>query len=134
MVKNGTVRLAPTTNRRLTWRTSAVFSASGPTIIPGVSQRRRSGRAEASQGRMEGAGLLLRQPPRLGLVGDRQVDDAVRDLDGHRADLVGMEDAEPAALDHRGPAHADRRVRRRDDDVAAAEEGGVAGEAAAGVD
>src|SRR5581483_10271796 len=52
----------------------------------------------------------------------------------HRADLVGMEDAEAAALDHRRPAHADRRVRGRDHDVAAAEERGVAREAAARVD
>ena len=37
MVMCGTVRLAPVTNSRLQWRTSAVFSTSGPTIMPGVS-------------------------------------------------------------------------------------------------
>ena len=39
MVKKGTDRLAPTRNMRLEWRTSAVFSISGPTMMPGVSQR-----------------------------------------------------------------------------------------------
>jgi hypothetical protein len=43
----------------------------------------------------------------------------------------GLEHAEAAALDHRGPAHAERDVLGRDDDVAAAREHGVAGEAAA---
>ena len=57
MVKKGTVRLAPTTKRRLTWRTSAVFSASGPTIMPGVSQSIRSGRSKASQSCMKRAAL-----------------------------------------------------------------------------
>ena len=37
MLTIGTDTLAPTTNSRLQWRTSAVFSTSGPTIIPGVS-------------------------------------------------------------------------------------------------
>ena len=42
-----------------------------------------------------------------------------------------MIDAEPAALDHRRAAHADRSILGRDDDVAAAEHRGVAGEATA---
>ena len=42
----GTVTLAPVTNRRLTWRTRAVCSASGPTMIPGVSHRKSSGQVE----------------------------------------------------------------------------------------
>ena len=71
---------------------------------------------------------------RLGLVGDGDVDDAVRHLHRHRADLLGPEHAEAAALDHRRAAHADVRVRGRDDDVAAAEQRGVAGEAAPRVD
>ena len=45
-----------------------------------------------------------------------------------------MIDAEAAALDHRGAAHADRGVLRGDDDVAAAEHRGVAGKAIAGDD
>ncbi len=45
---NGTVRLAPTTNSRLAWRTSPVSSASGPTMIPGVSHRNSSGTSNAS--------------------------------------------------------------------------------------
>ena len=56
-VKNGTVRLAPMTNRRLQWRTSAVFSTSGPTMMPGVSQRKRIGMSKASQSCMKRAAL-----------------------------------------------------------------------------
>src|SRR5205085_3237081 len=44
---------------------------------------------------------------RLGVVLGPQVDDAVCVLDLDRADLVGGEGAEAAALDHRGTAHAD---------------------------
>ena len=40
--------LAPVTNSRLQWRTSAVFSTSGPTIIPGVSTSVTTGRSNAS--------------------------------------------------------------------------------------
>ena len=68
---------------------------------------------------------------RLGLVGHDDVDDAVGDLHVDRADRLGREHAEPAALDHGRAAHADVRALGGDDDVAAAEEGGVAGEAAA---
>src|SRR5262249_6532463 len=66
------------------------------------------------------------------LAGDQHVDHAVGGLDAGRADVVGRVHAEPAALDHRGAAHADRRVGGGDDDVAAAQQGGVAGGAAAG--
>ena len=45
-----------------------------------------------------------------------------------------MIDAEAAALDHGGAAHADRGVLGGDDDVAAAEHRGIAGEAIAGDD
>ena len=45
---NGTVSVAPTTNMRLTWRTSAVSSASGPTMKPGVSHSERTGSPNAS--------------------------------------------------------------------------------------
>ena len=44
----GTVSDAPTTNMRLTWRTSAVSSASGPTMKPGVSHSERTGSPKAS--------------------------------------------------------------------------------------
>ena len=57
MVKKGTVRLAPVTNMRLTWRTSAVVSASGPTMIPGVSHRKRMGTSKASHSCMNRAAL-----------------------------------------------------------------------------
>ena len=45
---NGTVSDAPTTNMRLTWRTSAVSSASGPTMNPGVSHSESTGSPNAS--------------------------------------------------------------------------------------
>ena len=77
---------------------------------------------------------MLRDGDRLGLVLDRDVDGAVGHLHAHRPDFLGREDAEIAALDHRRPAHADRRVLGGDHHVAAAEERRVAGEAAAGVD
>ena len=78
--------------------------------------------------------VLLRDAHRFGLVGDGDVDDAVRHLHRHRPDLVGMEHAEAAAFDHRGAAHPDARVLRGDDDVGAAEQRRVAREAPAGVD
>ena len=73
--------------------------------------------------------VALRERHRLGVVGGAQVDHAVGVLHVDRPDLGGVEDAEPAALDHRRAAHADARVLGRDDDVAAAEQGGVAREA-----
>ena len=54
---NGTVSDEPTTNIRLTWRTSAVSSASGPTMNPGVSQRDSSGSPNASHSCMKRAAL-----------------------------------------------------------------------------
>ena len=53
----GTVSDAPTTNIRLTWRTRAVSSASGPTMNPGVSHRDSSGRQKASHSCMKRAAL-----------------------------------------------------------------------------
>ena len=49
--------LAPVTNSRLQWRTSAVASTSGPTIIPGVSHSVTIGRSNASQSCMNRAAL-----------------------------------------------------------------------------
>jgi hypothetical protein len=69
---------------------------------------------------------------RLHLVGDDQVDDAVRRLHRrHRADRVGRDLAEAAAGDHRRPAHPQRGVLGGDDQVGAAGDHRVAGEAAA---
>ncbi len=48
-MKIGTLSAPPTTNMRLTRRTSAVFSASGPTMKPGVSHSDRIGNPNASQ-------------------------------------------------------------------------------------
>ena len=210
---------------RQQWRTSAVFSTSGPTMMPGVSQRNRIGMSKASHSCMKRAALsapgLSMAPERcVGVVGDdaerpaldadegghhaeaevrpqlehragvgQRLDDRAHVVDAQPvlrndaaqaalvgalpgvdrapgstrgtawrrapprprrrprcrrrrsaparaigADLFRPEDAEPAALDHRRPAHADVRVRRRDHHVAAAEQRGVAGEAAARVD
>ena len=74
----------------------------------------------------------MRRAGRLLLVLDEDVDDAVRRLERHRPDLGRMIDAEPAAFDHRRPAHADRGVLGRDDHIAAAEHRGIAGKAIAG--
>ena len=46
---SGTRRAAPATSRREAWRTRPVASASGPTMIPGVSTRETTGRPKASQ-------------------------------------------------------------------------------------
>ena len=53
----GTDRLAPVTNSRLQWRTSPVFSISGPTMIPGVSHSTRIGMSKASHSCMKRAAL-----------------------------------------------------------------------------
>src|SRR2546426_1134217 len=128
IVKNGTLMLAPVTNIRDAWRTSAVFSISGPTMIPGVSHNESSGMSKEP---LVGAApvldrtlkvrqILLRGLHRFGLVLDGDVDDAVARLHVDRADFFGAEDPESAAFDHRRAAHPDVRVLRRDDDVAAA--------------
>ena len=54
---SGTRSDAPATNRREQWRTSAVASASGPTIIPGVSISETTGSPKASQSCMKRAAL-----------------------------------------------------------------------------
>src|SRR6202022_1754624 len=64
---------------------------------------------------------------RLGFIVGRDIDAAVANLHVHRADLFGAEDAESAALDHRGTAHSDIGVGGRDNDVAASEYRGIAG-------
>src|SRR5262245_7336012 len=66
--------------------------------------------------------IFSRHAHRFGLVGDGDVDDAVRHLYAHRADLLGTEDAQTATLDHRRAAHADVRVTGGDHDVTAAEQ------------
>jgi len=49
-----------------------------------------------------------------------------------RTNLGWMVDAKTTTLDHRWPAHANRRILRRNDDVAATEHCSVAGKAIAG--
>ena len=61
---------------RQTWRTSAVFSASGPTMKPGVSQSETIGMSKASQSCMKRAALSAASesiaPPRcFGLLAIR---------------------------------------------------------------
>jgi len=62
----------------------------------------------------------------IGLIGSRDVDDTVLHLHVERTDVVGVDHAESAALDHRRAAHADAGIRRRDDQVGAAEQGRIA--------
>src|ERR1019366_5667683 len=49
---------APVTNIRAACRTSAVFSTSGPTMMPGVSHRNTSGMSNASQSCMNRAAMV----------------------------------------------------------------------------
>ena len=56
-MKHGTVIFEPITNIRDACRTSAVFSTSGPTMIPGVSHRNSSGMSNASHSCMKRAAL-----------------------------------------------------------------------------
>ncbi len=102
-----------------------------PVLGDGRPQEPLVGALPVTHRSLEVREVLLRDRDRFGLVGDGEVDDAVGNLHRHRADFVRMEHAETAAFDHRGPAHADARVGRRDDDVATAEQRGVAREAAA---
>src|SRR5439155_892269 len=134
MPNSGTVRLAPVTNMRETWRTIAVFSASGPTMKPGVSQSETIGGLPIRHGALEIGQVFLRNARRLLLVLDEDVDDAIGRLERDRTDLGRMIDAEAAAFDHGGAAHADRGVLGGDDDIAASEHRGIAGEAIAGDD
>ena len=67
----------------------------------------------------------------FGLVGDDDVDHTVGLLHADRADLVGVDVAEPAAGDHRRPAHPEGGVLGGDDQIRAARDHGVAREAAA---
>ena len=75
--------------------------------------------------------IFLHGVDRGELVLDDDIDNAVRHLDRHRADLFRRVDAEPAALDHRRPAHAEGRALGRDDDVGAGDQRRVAGKATA---
>ena len=73
----------------------------------------------------------FRHGHRFGLVGDDDVDHTVGLLHADRADLVGVDIAEPAAGDHRRPAHSERGVLGGDDQIRTARDHGVAREAAA---
>ena len=102
-----------------------------PVLRHGVPQAPLVGRVPGGHRPLEVGEIFLRDVDGLVLVLDQDVDDAVRDLDGHRPHLLGRVDAESAALDHRRPAHAERRALGRDDHVAARDQRGVAGERAA---
>ena len=99
-----------------------------------VAQQRLVGLVPVGERALEVGDQALGGGHRLGLVGDRDVDDPVRRLDGERADRLGLEGPEAATLDHRRAAHAERGRLGGDDQVRAAGEHGVAGEAAAGDD
>ena len=148
-------------DRRPSSRASAVIIADAEVAPqlehgPGVEQQRRSpiGRRSCGgdpPGRRARKPVLVGARPRLdralevrqvllgdrdrrGLVGNDDVDHAVRPLHLDRSDRRRFVNAEPSAFDHRRSAHADVRVLGGDHDVAAAEQRGVAGEAVAGVD
>src|SRR2546423_1493620 len=99
---------------RLMWRTRAVFSASGPTLEVGQ--------------------VALGDGHRFGLVVDGHVHHTVGRLHRHGPDLVGLVHPEATALDHGRPPHADVGVGGGNHHIATTEDGGVAGEAVAGVD
>ena len=75
-----------------------------------VAQQRLVGLLPVGQRALEVGDQPLGGGDGLGLVGDLDVDDAVRALDRERPDRVGLEAAEPAALDHRRAAHPERDV------------------------
>jgi len=75
-----------------------------------------------------------RRRHRTGLVFHQDVDHAVAVLHAAGADLLGLEDAQPAAFDHGRAAHADVAAARGDDHVAAAQQRRVARETAAADD
>ena len=83
-----------------------------PVLRDDVAQAALVGALPRRQRALEVRQVLLGRGDGLGLVLDGDVDDAVRHLHVHRADLLGPEHAEAAALDHRRAAHADVRVRR----------------------
>src|SRR5262249_24372827 len=70
----------------------------------------------------------------FGLVGRRNVDDSVRNLDIDRPYFLRSENSESAPLDHRWPTLPDIGVAGRDHHVAASEQRGVACETSSGVD
>jgi len=98
----------------------------------GIAQRRLVGRLAGLRRPLEVGEEALGAARCPCLVGGDDVDDAVGGLHLDRADLVGVDPAEPATLDHRRAAHAQRDVLGGDDQVGAAGDHGVAGEAAAG--
>ncbi len=72
----------------------------------------------------------LRHRDGLGLVGDADVDHPVAGLGLEGADVVGVDRAEPAPLDHRRAAHPQRDALGGHDQVRGAGDDGVAREAA----
>ena len=122
------------TNSREQWRTSAVFSTSGPTMMPGVSDSDRIGMSKASQSCMKRAALsepsLSMAPPRcIGLLAIMPIGPALdADQGGDHAGpncgrssstepssasvsitLADVVDAQPVLRDRRGAAGAGRR-------------------------
>ncbi len=113
-MNTGTVRLAAVTNIRDTWRTSAVFSASGPTMNPGVShsdsdrQVERVAQLHEARRLVAGVGVdraaqvarvVGDQPERPALDAHQRGDDADAEVGPqfeHRA-LVGQRRRSPCA-------------------------------------
>ena len=136
-----TISGAKASRRKLTEPSSASPVDRGADVVGAsaalgdhLAQERLVGLAPLRQRPLEVGDQPLRRRDRLGLVGDRDVDDPVRRLDGERADRVGLERAQTAALDHRRAAHAQRGALGGDDQVGGPGEHRVAREAPAGDD
>ncbi len=94
------------TNMRLQWRTRAVFSTSGPTIIPGVSHRNRTGHVEGVAELHEAGGLV----GPVAVDGPAQVRRVVGE-DAHRPALDAGQGRDHARRRSRGGARAPSRCR-----------------------
>ena len=105
-----------------------------PVLWYDVSQHLLIGCLPRGNPSLEKGQRVTREPNRVRLVGGGDIDDTVAHLHVERPDLVGVHDAEPAALDHRRATHADAGIGGCDDHVAATEQRRVAGEAATGRD
>src|SRR5262249_49644271 len=73
--------------------------------------------------------VLFGDAHRLGLVRHWNIDNAIRRLHGHRANLFRSEDTEPTTFDHRRTTHANGGVGGSNDNVTAAKQCRIPGKA-----
>ena len=83
--------------------------AAHPVLGHDMAQQPLVSRLPRCQRPLEIGKIALGRGNRLGLVLDKDVDHTIGELDLRRPDLGWMELAQPPALDHRRPAHADAR-------------------------